>query len=167
MDGGVVREGLNATLHKNNYNLTTDKVVVIINNNMRLIKFRGWSIETQQWVYGGIHKVNRSVVILTGPNQVHFVETSSIGQFIGHRDINNVEIYENDIVTYYAMQGWKCADKDFRQYGTKVRPRQVVYKSGQFIPRSSYCKTNKGCCSWRHFDVEVIGNIHENPDLLK
>jgi len=138
---------------------------------MREIKFRGWSIYEEQWVYGGVHIVDDSAVILINRDRVQNfhapVELLSIGQFTGLLDKNGVEIYEGDIVTFRSMSGFECSDEDYRQHGTLERPREVKYKNGEFAPREEYCEVEDGFYSWRQFDFEVIGNIHQNPDLLK
>lgn len=61
------------------------------------------------------------------------------------------EIYEGDIVTYY-------------DYSKKQKPVIVEYQNGEFVPLSFANDCCTGIDSGGNF--EVIGNIHENPELL-
>jgi len=72
-------------------------------------------------------------------------------EFTGLRDRNGKEIYEGDIVHYDAA----CLGLETNGYRTTV----VEYKAPQFYP---YHLGNVS-----GYDLEIIGNIHENPDLLK
>lgn len=61
-------------------------------------------------------------------------------QYTGNKDKNGVEIYENDILK--SVNG-----------NTDV----VIYTDGRFVP----------ICWYNPESFEVIGNIHEQPELLE
>lgn len=77
---------------------------------MREIKFRGWSMHEERWVYGyPIVKFNKR-----GNKKDYFiypepcisgwsVDPESVGQYIGVKDSLNNEIYEHDIVKIECM----------------------------------------------------------------
>ena len=69
-------------------------------------------------------------------------------QCTGLKDKNGKLIYEGDIVRY------KLFHEDYL-LGTYLN--KVTFNHGSFIP---ICNSKVG-------DVEVIGNIHENPELLE
>ena len=80
-----------------------------------------------------------------------------IMQFTGFCDKNGKEIYEGDIVDMYAS-----IDKD-----KKKCIGQIVFEKGQFCIKWFNKNSDgwgKGIIeSW----IEIIGNIYENPELLK
>jgi hypothetical protein len=138
---------------------------------MREIKFRGLTI-TDEWVYGDlVHDAYGSTCYyekcpyrITGVcEHGHFsvpVKRGTVGQFTGLYDVNSKEIYEGDILV---------ADGDDGRHGGK-QYFQIMYGEGSgTVGFSPHCIT--GDYSSVHYEVwdkgEVIGNIHENPELLK
>lgn len=127
---------------------------------MRAIKFRGKSKVTDEWVYGYLVKRGSEWFIdnettdwnsMTPLGKIEYhkikIKGNTKGQYTGLRDKNNKEIYEGDIVKYF--------------YDT---PSVVEFVQGAF-------KLKRDCCfdtfSYLEGEVEVIGNIYENPELLE
>jgi uncharacterized phage protein (TIGR01671 family) len=151
---------------------------------MREIKFRGKSKRTKEWVYGFLFELSYDGIpclcIGIEPlsandyGEIHQscyeeVIPETVGQYTGLKDKNGKAIYEGD----FAVNKGK--------HHTVIG--QIVY--GQ-IPSNRdkgghqgfYIKWQNDCCNcwddwWRHDlhywinQIEVIGNIHDNPELLE
>lgn len=129
---------------------------------MRTIKFRGKDAENGMWIYGDLFQrigfYPQIIEYFADDNgklayRGIAVQENTVCQFTGLHDKDGKEIYEGDIVqsVYY---------KDFVY--------KVVYDDNRF---ASFCLERKKNM-FRHFfgeakDCEVIGNIYDNPELLK
>ncbi|MCJ1699937.1 YopX family protein [Rathayibacter festucae] len=91
-------------------------------------------------------------------------------QFTGLHDKNGVEIYEGDIVKAWSGDFWMQADKS----DTSASDLEVFYvKRSDKELRFRCDHDNKGAGWYPRVEndpgrllFEVIGNVHENPDLL-
>ena len=107
---------------------------------MRTIKFRGKRVDNNDWVYGYYWEFKGEHFIRsTKHNHTvdHVVQHETIGQLITL--LNEKEVYEGDVYEFcfdYAYGGPKLV----RQFVT------LIYE-----PIS---------------DDKILGNIHDNPDLL-
>lgn len=150
---------------------------------MRDILFRGKRIDNDEWVYGsfcmdaveqknglcGVDGFIRLYDFDKGKMQMHEVDRETIGQFTGLTDKNGKKIFEGDILEYTSYTGT----------GIKEVKRAVVFWDEH---RWSYkvIYNNRWTAQWNNngytCDVykevvakygEVIGNIHDNPELLE
>ena len=118
---------------------------------MRDIKFRG-KTKLGDWLYGSLTNIvnHYQIVACTGAYMDVLEET--IGQFTGLYDKNKTPIYEGDIVRYFENE---CAyihwNKDRMAWGIEPIDKEVYFDS-------PYLSDNT--------NIEVIGNIYENSDLL-
>ena len=129
---------------------------------MRPIKFRAKNSINGKWVYGvpvrsncGLCLVQRVWHIDGAEYNVdeRMVDPDTIGQFTGLLDKNGREIYEGDIVEY---------ENGNAGYG---RPRHQEI-SRDVIPNiTEHDEYIDGAMWWK--TGEVIGNIHDNPELLE
>ena len=104
------------------------------------------------WVYGGVLQGVGSHSIIYGSENVNnpgenfdkrCVHTDTLGQFTGLTDKNGKKIFEGDIV--------KVDEKHY----------EVKFVLGQF-----FIGINMPI-AYKRFDCEIIGNIHDNPEMLK
>lgn len=117
---------------------------------MRQIKFRGKRLDNGKWVYGDLLTNNKEPKILTYKGQ-YSIDSTTIGQFTGLYGKHKTPIYEGDILDTPSMRGML-----------------VVFTYGSF-----HMVTISGAS--HYFDAwineidkfEIIGNIHENKDLLE
>lgn len=121
-------------------------------------KYRGKRVDTGEWVYG--YLIGNDVIVgeIVEFTEEYFncewwcrVDPKTVGQFTGLHDHNGREIYEGDI----------DGDLD-REFGF----RHVVYKDGSYgLQYGDDADSFDPFILWER--VEVIGNIHDNPELWR
>lgn len=147
----------------------------------REIKFRGKSIIGDKWVYGDLLHIGGGYIINHGSQkdydishdnkfaiQFYYEEVSvvfpdTVGQFTGLYDKNGIEIYEGDIINVN---------------GKYPRLVKFIDEYACFcIARISDLDNNLETGYWQQVipgwwnnpdrEIEVCGNIYDNPELLK
>ena len=120
---------------------------------MREIKFRGKDVLTGKWAYGDlVHNKKITETDLVDRTMVdgYEVDPDTVGQFTGLCDRNGKEIYEGDIVRNESA-GF-CG--------------VVQYRDATFIIFLGEMNGALLICL-QTGSLEIIGNIHDNPELLK
>ena len=122
----------------------------------REILFRGLSNQGKGWLYGDLIRNKRGAIAIVPPHPLkvthryscYEVIPDTIGQYTGLTDKNGVKIFEGDIISigepnikYITM--WRDAGLCAKQIGA-----------------SSYV----GLTYWAS-DIEVLGNVIDNPEL--
>ena len=134
----------------------------------REIKFRIWDLDKKEWLgesdphslkFYGFHLIGECMTVQSPTKwQVRGI----IEQYTGLKDKNGKEIYEGDVVQI---------PDDWDEYGIAAGQRYEVY----FAYGGFRCKPWGGCKRrgdkgyWIEDseDFEVVGNVHENPELLQ
>lgn len=131
---------------------------------MREILFRGKRKDNGEWVYGFYVCLGETLhYILTGKLDItkgfpmfekYEVDPETVGQYTGLTDKNGQRIFEGDIL--------KAAEENRKPFIYKV-----VFVNGVF---GLVVKNGGFDCSlvlWAKECVEIIGNIHDNPELMR
>lgn len=125
--------------------------------------FRGKEKDSGKWIYGDLRHISDGhggyilcIVDNTNGrnNDVTGVEVvpETVGMFTGLTDKNGTKIFEGDIVSLR-----KCNELIYK----------VVYDNFRF---ELHNKNDIACyvlSIYKSKDLEIIGNIHDNPELLK
>lgn len=139
----------------------------------RTNKFRGKDLETGKWVYGDLlhpitscRIVNYTEIEEEGVERAYYhyhdVDPDTRGEFIGLYDSNGKEIYEGDIFTvngkYPKVVKFISEQAAFCIANIDELNRDYIYPWQR--PSSDW---------WDKFkrEIIIIGNIFDNPDLLK
>lgn len=121
---------------------------------MRDIKFRAWDkvsriwLDTEEYVVhpdngdvGEVYSIDKTLEI------VDVNHDAILEQYTGLKDVNGVDVYENDIISAYVH--------GFQEIG--------------IVEYSEFCEWVFGNIRINEVisSIEVIGNIHDNQELLE
>lgn len=122
---------------------------------MREILFRGKRKDNSEWVEGYYADVAKNNIIITG--RIDITETigaemfriipETVGQYIGVVDKNGKKIFEGDIV----------------KFGNNAYKIKFIEKYSRFAGTNAHCVF----ASFLLNTSEIIGNIHDNPELME
>ena len=124
----------------------------------REIKFRGLRTDGKGWAYGCFIHTNVDVpCIVFGDGEQFEVIPESVCQFTGLKDSKGTEVYEGDIVkltnTGYGFNTGKVI------WGAHSSPSFTAEQLDADFPSTYHLQV-------RPSEIEIIGNIHENPGLI-
>lgn len=137
---------------------------------MEIIKFRAKPLDPNYleskygrrlFVFFELHESYKS-----GDAEVFYVDgiacrTGTEQQFTGLLDKNGNEIYDGDIVQYEKWGG------GMEKYAIMWHQKEAhwIHRELNDIKDMEYCGHTIGFSTAR--EMEIIGNMHENPELLK
>lgn len=117
----------------------------------RDIVFRGKSKNTGEWVFGNLFdKDNIGRTHIGTTVRMYFdIDPETVGQFTGMTDKTGKKIFEGDIIKWIDSDGNNRIDK-------------VLFSNGGF----HLCNIYYNIGGYKGNSLEVIGNIHDNKELL-
>ena len=126
--------------------------------------FRGKKLDSGVWVYGGCYWWDDKPYIVQkdvwdkNPLLANMIEidTTTIGQNTTRKDIHNNTIYENDIVKVFGIIG-------VVEFWFGIGGWTVDTPDGAHIRWSN----NEILWDFSPANIEVIGNTHDNSELLE
>ena len=128
--------------------------------------FRGKRSKDGKWIYGlltkdqlGHYRIQFDVRFFT-----NVVDSDSVGQFIGRTDKNGTKIFDGDIISANGVVSFAV--------------KYIEERLSFCLANTDELKLNLKCMSpwnpvsaswWNEFgkEIEIIGNIHDNPELIK
>lgn len=120
---------------------------------MREIKFRAWDKRSLKWFDMSTFELHSDCIVVRIPGMSNFAiikEDYELMQYTGMKDKNGVPVFEGDIYTFTFDNGHK------NQY--------TVDSLQDFFENKGLYEGEYG---WDYSEIEVIGNIYSNPELLK
>lgn len=122
---------------------------------MREIKFRAWHTPFSDKAFGQKFFYGNKVLSLHDMNPDRYV----LEQYTGINDINGVEVYEGDIIKFHVVM----LSPDDKVGYVKYYPEygySIMLSLGRVLRQEYWASGDK-------HTIEVIGNIHENEELLQ
>ena len=120
----------------------------------RELKFRVWDFFKKRWVKSWIDHCSQSIAFLPeesddGKHNVEFFDTFNGSEFVfqqytGLKDLNEVEIYEGDIMAF----------------ANGKHPSPIIWDDGYYLWNDDILDSRLA------MDLIVVGNIFETPELL-
>lgn len=140
---------------------------------MRKILFRGKRKDNGNWIYGTVvyprsikNENYVAIVPIIDGESVHSmireVIPETVGQFTGLYDKNEQEIFEGDICRTMVCDMTVEKDCGIVCYDSMGI---LSLKRADDVYSDFFVHINIGCVD--AYSIEVIGNIHDNPELLE
>ena len=121
-------------------------------------KLRAWDKQDERMSYGEVEYFDDSI----NYRFVHFCtgadEDVEFMQSIGLKDKNGTEVYEGDILKLHAIFLAPDDKIGYIEYSPKYG-YSIIFEENRLYRQEYWASTNK-------LKYEVIGNIHENLELL-
>lgn len=150
---------------------------------MREILFCGKRVDNGEWVYGLPYKAKYGCIssIVNDDEERFLIFSETVRQYTGLTDSNGKRIFEGDIIRYADLYEYNCYLEsldnpeayDGTDFGNIWTIDEVVYCIKIGYPAFDLNKHDweiNGLSNLNEnsqYFYEVIGNIHDNPELLE
>lgn len=144
--------------------------------------FRGRTTDTNKWVYGYYYELKGTTYIIEketgffdidcgevifGTAYCHEVIPETVGQYTGLKDKNDIEICKGDIIRIVGNYFNGTIFEGNNTFG-------VIYYAGTYVIRdtleeclhNTFKNASWGISRFYNYDIEIVGNITDNPELL-
>ncbi len=124
------------------------------------IEFRGKRIVQKDWVYLDLLEEVEAETIPSDFLQYR-IDKSTIGQYIGQKDLHGKKIYDGDFVKVGGLvELVSIIDGMLCSYNVKIYGKRKSISVDD--------EDDIRVCDSNYFQVyEIIGNIYDNPELIK
>lgn len=133
---------------------------------MREIKFRGKRLDNGEWIVGNLitYESSQCAIMCKQFTKIGYeateiarrieVNPATVGQYTGLKDRNGREIYEGDVMRFIT------------EFGEAITS-EVAFMDGFFHVQGEEDDDIYGITYVvESMNAEIIGNIHDNPELL-
>lgn len=120
--------------------------------------FKGKRLDNGEWIFGflSIHKTGKCFIKPINGDALSSeeIDKNTICQCTGLKDKNGNLIYEHDIAKVKYSDGFE-------------EITEVAYSKNGYSPYLNEYECEGCCCRCEVTEIEVIGNIFDNPELLE
>ena len=131
---------------------------------MMEILFRGKREDNGEWVYGDFYRkfcvtgLVYDYMISTRDGMAYPVIPKTVGQYTGHKDNDGKRIFDGDVVGFADMSSTEAGYYEQSCIGEVIWDKETIsFQVTNRLSAESYEVVD---------DCTVIGNIHDNPELL-
>lgn len=114
----------------------------------REIKFRAWGVKTNKWVYPVL-----DVTINMSKHNSYIIE-----QFTGLKDKLGKDVYEGDVLQLDNSEQYDMFQMGYFNEKVTVSDIRMLFSELNSMHDLYHFKSNY---------MKILGNIHQNPELLK
>lgn len=139
---------------------------------MREILFRGRRKDNGEWVNGSFWDEipgELGGIAQYGSCVFHHVDLTTVGQFTGLKDKNGKKIFEGDVIQFHKFRDepdWVgLITYDCCSY-IAIGRMPLAYEK-RIGEEAFYCPFEVAVSGIDKATIKVIGNIHDNPELLE